>query len=148
MLRKKILFTILLIFILILLIVLCTTPKKEITEVCFKNSCYEVEIAETKQERATGLMFRETLEASQGMLFIFPKEDIYPFWMKNTLITLDIIWLNEEKRVVFIHKEAEPCQEDKCPSITPNKEAFYVVELKAGEVRRIGLKEGEKIDFK
>ena len=143
MLRKKILFVVLSLFLLS-----CITQKNDFREVCFKNFCYHVEIVETGQERAKGLMFREMLEANQGMLFIFSEEDFYPFWMKNTLIPLDIIWLDEEKKVVFISEGAEPCTREKCPLLAPLKKSLYVLELGAGEVRRMGLKEGESMIFK
>ena len=54
-------------------------------------------------------MFRESLNENSGMLFIFPKEDFHNFWMKNTLIPLDIIWINSAKEIVFIENNAQPC---------------------------------------
>ena len=60
-----------------------------------------------------GLMFRENMDSDRGMLFIFEKEGEYPFWMKNTLIPLDIIWINKDKEVVFISENAQPCEEGK-----------------------------------
>src|SRR6186997_532155 len=61
----------------------------------------EAELAYTDANRARGLMFRESMPSDAGMLFLFPSMDIYNFWMKNTLIPLDILWLNERKEIVF-----------------------------------------------
>jgi len=73
-------------------------------------------------------MFREYLPENSGMLFIFPESGIYQFWMKNTLIPLDIIWLNENYKVVQI-EHVEPCQSNPCPIYNPEKEAKYVLEV-------------------
>ena len=83
----------------------------------------------------------------QLILFVFPKQGLYAFWMKNTFIPLDIIWIDEEQKVVFIKKDALPCQTDICQSINPEKEAKYVLELKAGIAELIGLKIGDKFFF-
>ena len=92
-------------------------------------------------------MFRENLEQDKGMLFIFQEEGEYSFWMKNTLIPLDIIWINQNKEVVFIKKNFEPCTQEVCPSVKPDKKAKYVLELNVGTVEQIGLKIGDKIIF-
>ena len=95
-----------------------------------------------------GLMFREKMDADKGMLFIFEKEGEYPFWMKNTLIPLDIIWINEDKEVVFISENAQPCNEEySCSSINPGNNAKYVLEINGGISEKIGLKIGDKANF-
>lgn len=68
-----------------------------------------VEIADNDEKRRTGLMNRKSLDKNNGMFFIFQNEDIYPFWMKNTLISLDMIWINSDKEVVYIKENAPPC---------------------------------------
>ncbi len=93
-------------------------------------------------------MFRESLDADKGMLFIFEEEGEYPFWMKNTLIPLDIIWIDRNKEVVFISKNTKPCEVDSCSIINPNRKSQYVLELSGGMVDKIGLNVGEKIIFK
>ncbi len=91
-------------------------------------------------------MFREKLDLDKGMLFIFEEEGEYSFWMKNTLIPLDIIWINKAKEVVFISGNTQPCQEEySCSSINPGKNAKYVLEINAGIAEKIGLKVGDKI---
>lgn len=118
-------------------------------QVCFKDNCFNVELAKTAEERSRGLMFRESLDSDKGMLFIFDKEGEYPFWMKNTLIPLDIIWINAKEEVVFISDNTQPCKEEfPCLSINPGKNAKYVLEVNGGVAEKIGLKIGDKISIK
>jgi hypothetical protein len=117
-------------------------------QVCFKEKCFSVEIASSREERGKGLMFRESLGDQSGMLFIFQEEGKHSFWMKNTLIPLDIIWMDKNKEVVFIKEDARPCKEDPCPGVAPDKNALYVLELKSGTASKIGLKTGDKAVFK
>ena len=119
-------------------------PKKA----CFQNKCFSLEVANTLKKRAQGLMFRKELARNQAMLFIFPKQGIYNFWMKNTLIPLDIVWLNQNKEVVFIKHNALPCKAEPCGSIKPNGLAKYVLEINGGQAQEMGLKNGDKFYFK
>ena len=107
--------------------------------VCFGEDCFSVEIADEDAERTTGLMNRESLDADSGMLFIFEREGNYPFWMKNTLIPLDMIWLNSQGEIVYIFENAQPCTTESCAIITHEGSALYVVELNAGTVREKGI---------
>lgn len=81
------------------------------------------------------------------MLFIFEEEDIHPFWMKNTLIPLDILWINSRREIVFMSKKTQPCILDPCPVIQPDKKAKYVLELQGGISDTIGLIEGDKVSL-
>ena len=101
--------------------------------VCFGSfqKCVRVEVVQKPDELSRGLMFRKSLPANAGMLFIFPKSDIYPFWMKNTLIPLDIIWLDETQKIVHIEHDVPPCSSDPCPVYTPPFTARYVLEVNA-----------------
>jgi len=117
------------------------------TIVCFKENCFSVEIAMSQRERTEGLMFRKSLEQDKGMLFVFDKDGEYSFWMKNTLIPLDIIWMNGNKEAVFISRNSQPCNTGDCLSIRPGVEARYVLELNAGTADNIGLLLGEKAVF-
>jgi hypothetical protein len=121
--------------------------KEKQNQVCFENNCFLVELAKTPEERSRGLMFRGKLDQNTGMLFIFPEEGEYSFWMKNTLIPLDIIWINSQKEIVFISENAQPCKEDSCPLINPTQKAKYVLEVNPGISGKIGLKVGKKLDF-
>ena len=105
------------------------------------------ELAATDQERQKGLMFREKLLPDQGMLFVFDVEDYYSFWMKNTLIALDMIWLDKERRIVHIERDVPPCKADPCPSYTPKRPGSFVLELKAGSADRLKLKLFDKLEF-
>lgn len=122
--------------------------ESSVNEVCFKNNCFKVELAVTPEEQKQGLMFRKNLKQNEGMLFVFKEEGEHPFWMKDTLIPLDIIWINQNKEVVFMSENTQPCSENHCASINPDKKAQYVLELKGGRVRDIGLKIGDKMDIK
>lgn len=107
------------------------------------NQTFEVEIAQTHQERQRGLMFREKLKNGTGMLFLFEKENFYGFWMKNTLIPLDIIWFDKEKKVVDI-QTLQACTEKPCDSHVPTTKAQYVLEVNAGEFQG---RQGDRLKF-
>ena len=81
------------------------------------------------------------------MFFVFADEQIYTFWMKNTYIPLDIIWINSAKEVVFIKENAKPCKKNNCSYIIPDKKSRYVLELNAGVVQSLDLKVKDKVDF-
>ena len=108
----------------------------------------EVEIAAEDASRALGLMYRENLEPNRGMLFLFPEDGVYPFWMKNTIIFLDLIWLSAQGTIVHVESMVEPCTGDPCPSYSPGGEARYVLELAGGEAERNGLVEGETLELR
>ena len=136
-------FTVFLLAIIIILI-LCS-PEKQ-SQACFKERCFNIELAVTDEERNQGLMFREYLAFNEAMLFVFPEEGEYPFWMKNTLIPLDIIWINQEKEVVFIRENLQPCEDEySCPLVRPDKNAKYVLEVNEGIVEKTGLEVGDKM---
>jgi uncharacterized protein len=105
------------------------------------------ELAVTDEERARGLMFRDKLLADQGMLFVFDAEEPHAFWMKNTLIPLDMLWLGGDKRVIHIEKNVPPCPADPCPSYGPDTPARFVLELIGGSADARGLKIGDRLDF-
>ena len=117
-------------------------------QVCYKDKCFNVEIAKTNEEQGKGLSGRKELSGDSGMLFIFKEPGKHSFWMKDTLIPLDIIWIDEDGRVVFIKENAEPCKEEACDSFAPNKEAKYVLEINGGKAEEIGLSVGDKIKIK
>ncbi len=148
--RPKLFFIIIFLFFIFLIVVLYAINNQESfkpKKICFQENCFFLEIADTTEERAQGLMFRQELADNKGMLFVFPKQGIYSFWMKNTLISLDIIWINQEQKVIFIKKDALPCKTDIYETINPEEEAKYVLELKAGITQAIGLKIGDKFSF-
>jgi len=105
------------------------------------------ELAVSDEERQRGLMFREKLQLDQGMLFVFEKESPYAFWMKNTLIPLDMLWIDKDRRIVHIWRNVPPCKEDPCPSYGPDRPGLYVLELAAGASDRFGLKLFDRLEF-
>lgn len=97
---------------------------------------YWVETARNDQEWTQGLMNRRELAADQGMLFVFPNAEVRTFWMKNTLIPLDILFLDQNKKVINIVNHANPCVDTSganCLRYTSTLPAQYVLELKAGQ---------------
>jgi len=107
----------------------------------------KAELAVTPEERQLGLMYREGINAGQGMLFIFKEEALYSFWMANMKISIDIIWLNREKRIVHIHRRVPPSISPPHPSYSPKIPAMYVLELKAGSADKNRLKLYDKLRF-
>lgn len=103
-----------------------------------------IEIAESEYETATGLMYRKSMEEKQGMLFIFPDVAMHSFYMKNTEIPLDLIFIDENFSIVSIQKEAKPFDETSLSSQVPVK---YVLEINAGLVDKWGIKIGDMITY-
>ncbi len=121
--------------------------KNSRKQVCYKDKCFNVEVAKANEEQSKGLSGRKKLEDDSGMLFIFEEMEKYSFWMKNTLMSLDIIWIDENNKVVFIKENAKPCKSEICTSFTPSHNAKYVLEINGGKVKEIGLKVGDEINF-
>ena len=105
---------------------------------------FDIEIAETEYETLTGLMYRKSMQEDRGMLFIQPKEAEQNFYMKNTEIPLDIIYINSGMKVVSFQKNAKPLDESSLPSKAPAK---YVLEINAGLSDQLGLQVGDSISF-
>jgi len=104
----------------------------------------DIELAENDDERMQGMMYRKTMDDGKGMLFIFQQEEPQSFWMKNTIMPLDIIYVNSRKEIVKIFKNTTPFSEKSLPSEKP---ATYVVEVGGGFTDRYGIKEGDLINF-
>lgn len=109
---------------------------------------YVVEIADTDETRARGLMFRDQLAEAHGMLFIHDNEAPQAYWMKNTRIALDILYFDDERRLVSQQRDVPPCSGgNRCPPYPSSAPARYVLELNAGEARRIDLQNGALLQF-
>lgn len=104
----------------------------------------DIEIADTEYKRQLGLMNRKSMEEKQGMLFIFNEERFQSFWMLNTLISLDIMFVNNEKKIVTIHKNTTPLSQQSYPSTEP---AIFVVEVIAGFSDKYSIQVGDKISW-
>jgi len=122
-------------------------PKQKWGRVCYEKTCFNVQLAQSNAERAKGLMFRKYLAQDEGMLFLFDKEDKYSFWMRNTLIPLDIIWMDKDNKVIFISENNQPCKWYYCLSVNPTANAKYVLEVNSGIVSYLGLKITDKLDL-
>ncbi|MGR7812226.1 DUF192 domain-containing protein [Lacinutrix undariae] len=104
----------------------------------------DIEIADDDYQTQTGLMYRDHMDKKQGMLFIFPDERPRSFYMKNTRIPLDIIYINTNKKVVSIQKNARPFNETSLPSEGPTK---YVLEINGGLADTWNIETGDTVDF-
>lgn len=138
-------FVIILIFLAVLFFLKYNGNDKNMNfeKVCINGECFGVEVAKTREERRKGLMGRESLAENTGMLFIFDKEGFHSFWMKNTKIPLDIIWIGEDNRIVHIEKNVPPCESDTCPSYKPAKKAKYALEISGSLADKLGIKIGD-----
>jgi uncharacterized protein len=111
-----------------------------------ENVKIKVEIADSLEEKMQGLMNRESLGENEGMLFIFDDEDYYSFWMKNTLIPLEIIHIDENMEIVdIIH--AVPCEEEPCESYKAIEMSKYVLEVNEGFSGKNNIRIGSKVSF-
>lgn len=105
---------------------------------------FDIEIAESDYETQTGLMHRQSMQNDRAMLFIFPDVKMRSFYMKNTYMPLDIIYLDKDKRIVSIQENAKPLDETSLPSLFPAK---YVLEINAGLSEKLNLKVGDRMEF-
>jgi len=113
-----------------------STGKKKIT--------IDAEFADTEYDRQLGLMFRKSMLETQGMLFIFPVEEMKSFWMRNTYISLDMIFIDANKKIVTIHKNTKTLSDQSYPSTKPAK---YVLEVTGGFCDRHGVVEGDVVGW-
>jgi uncharacterized membrane protein (UPF0127 family) len=144
-----------------LIIASCTEEKKNIkpTEITFKKegeltlyksktdsiiTKLDIEIADTDYDVQTGLMYRNSMKQDQGMLFVFPAMRERFFYMKNTRIPLDLIYLDNNKLIVSFQENANPLDESSLPSEVPAK---YVLEVNAGFTENWRLEVGDRIEY-
>ena len=141
-------FVILLLIIFAVFVFMNSPVQYDTDTVVFQTSsgsvAVNVEVAQTRDELHTGLMYREHLDENSGMLFIFENPILLSFWMKNTLINLDMIFLSEDLEILKIERDVPPCETVACPKYG---EVFgkYVLEVNGGFCDANGIKEGDKI---
>lgn len=104
----------------------------------------DIEIADDDYQTQTGLMYRDEMGQDQGMLFVFPEAELHSFYMKNTKIALDIIYIDADKNIVSFQKNAQPFSENSLPSNVPAK---YVLEINAGLSDAWQLEVGDKLEY-
>ena len=124
----------------------CASDSSHWVELAGKR--FAVEVADDDAERARGLMFRDSLAAEKGMLFIHDIEEPQAYWMKNTKIPLDILYFDSARRLVSQQRDVPACTlGDGCPPYPSDAPARYVLELNAGQAEAIGLKDGTELKF-
>ncbi len=109
---------------------------------------YQVELAQDDNTRARGLMFRDSLEPDHGMLFIHDRQEPQAYWMKNCKIALDILYFDEQRKLVSQQRGVPPCSAgNACPAYPSKAPARYVLELSAGQAAKLELKDGTELGF-
>ncbi len=108
---------------------------------------FMVEIADTLEKQIRGMMYREYVPADFGMLFIYESEDYRSYWMKNCLVTLDIVYLDRNKQVINMHIDVPPCKSEPCETYPSERPAQYVLELRGNRAKELNLKPGDTIFF-
>jgi uncharacterized membrane protein (UPF0127 family) len=123
---------------------LATFTKSELTiDTASGKHRFTVELAQTPQQMAQGLMYRRSLPADAGMLFEFRTPQIVSFWMKNTLIPLDMLFIAADGRIVGVHERAVPLSEEPIVSSDP---VLAVLELNGGTAARLGIVAGDRVE--
>jgi uncharacterized membrane protein (UPF0127 family) len=108
---------------------------------------FQTELMIEDEDRAMGLMFRPSLPADRALLFVFDNVDFHGIWMKNCKFPIDIVWLDEGRRVVHVTPNVPPCKAEPCPSYQPMRKAAYVIEMNAGAAKREKLALGSLVEF-
>jgi uncharacterized membrane protein (UPF0127 family) len=107
----------------------------------------EAELMISGPDRAKGLMFRDSLPEDRVLLFVFERLAFHGIWMKNCRFAIDILWLDEERRIVHVETGVPPCPGSPCPSYQPMRKGLYVVEMLSGKAEREGLSVGDQLHF-
>lgn len=110
--------------------------------VCVRGACFDAEIAVTEAERARGLMHRNALPRDSGMLFVFPEEGMHRFWMKNTLIPLDMLFIDGDGKIVKVVQRTVP---QSTVLISSDGPVRAVLELNGGTAARLGIAVGDRV---
>lgn len=108
---------------------------------------FKLDTAKTSFEKAKGLMYVTEYPANKAMYFANTEDVADKYWMKNTMIPLDIIFLDKENEIVFIEKNAQPCKVEDCPLYGPDKSYRSVIEINGGLSEKYGFKVGDKVEF-
>lgn len=126
---------------------ICSSCMAQEPHVVLKGERFTVDLAETSEQQSLGLMFREEMDDDHGMLFLFPVEGMRSFWMKNTRISLDIFYFDEQLKLVSVSENARPCKTQRCPTYPSKGPAKYVLELNAGKAAALGVKTGDELEL-
>lgn len=118
--------------------------------VAFRQTTFLAEVAATEQEKAKGLMYRQSLAKDRCMFFVYGEDGHHSIWMKNCLIALDVAWIDAEGRVVETAEHVPPCSPmrgDDCPTYGGKVPSRYFIEFQSGTLKRLGLKKGERLGW-
>ncbi|UCF86763.1 MAG: DUF192 domain-containing protein [Nitrospiraceae bacterium] len=122
--------------------------KQDTTRVCKKETlCVQATIASSPETRKHGLRYISRLPEDRGILFVLPRFGFTPIWMKDTMIPLDIVWLDNKKKVVTIKPGAQPCVQGQCKYYYPAKKSLYILELTSGLTQKWDLQIGDRLIF-
>jgi uncharacterized membrane protein (UPF0127 family) len=127
-----------------------TLEKRILKDIKVDGKALTVEIANSRHKKQNGLKFRKELPENEGMLFLFGLEGFYNFWLKDTLIPLDIIWIDRNFKIVYIVTNAESCiteDPDECEVYTSPTAARYVIEVNSGWTGRNGVNVGDSVEI-
>lgn len=116
----------------------------KITTPTGKSHAFRAEVARTPQEQAKGLMFRTEMGPDEGMLFPYARPQVLSFWMKNTVLSLDLVFIGEDRRIINIAANATPYSE---ASITSDAPGIAVLELNGGRAAELGIVPGSKVEW-
>ena len=112
------------------------------------GAAFQLEVVSEPQSLQRGYMYRDNVGSREGMLFVFGRRARHGIWMKNCRVSLDLLWLDRDYRIVEIVPEQPPCPADgPCPTTVPLREAWYVLELAAGAVAEQELKLGDRLQI-
>lgn len=121
-------------------------PTKAVVHTTDGTVDFAIEVADSEEERARGLMFRNNLDPDYGMLFVFPKEAQVAFWMKNTFIPLDMLFIDADMTIMGI-AHATPCEADPCQTYPSGAPAQYVLEINGGLAEEKNIKAGDRVSL-
>ncbi|MCB9358721.1 DUF192 domain-containing protein [Candidatus Woesearchaeota archaeon] len=126
-----------------LLLIACSQSP----QACVNDKCFDVDIADEPEEHTKGLQGRDELGYNSGMLFIYNETRLRGYWMKDTKIPLDIIWIDENMKIVYHYENAEPCLKSGCVAYYPPNSANsrYALEINGGMFKKYGFKDGDEV---
>lgn len=129
------------------MLLICAACMAEGPYVELKGKRFTVEVADSREKQSLGLMFRDTMPDDHGMVFIFPREEMRSFWMKNTKIPLDIFYFDEALKLVSVSENTPPCRSSRCPGYPSTGPAKYVLELNAGKAAELSVQPGDMLQL-
>jgi len=115
-----------------------------------KGQRFQAEVARTDMDRARGLMYRQSLPKDHCMIFLYDEDGYHPIWMKNCLISLDVVWLQADGTIVEMAENVPPCSPllgNDCPNYGGSVPSRIFVEFVPGTIRHLGLKKGERLGW-